>query len=461
MKRRGSLKASFVCPFLLLVFVFAGCNFQKSQLAHFNELIAAGDVESAQLYAEKKLHEKGKPRGEDLLWSLQLGCLEQIRDNYEQSTFHFDRCEEMIKHFNGENSGIGHAIGSTAVNDNIIPYTGQVYDGVMVNTYKALNFMHEKNYELARVEFNRALDRQRRAKEIFNQEIQELQNEIDTDKNSQVVKDSKNSPELTERLNETYPSLANFEVYPDFVNPYATYMAGLFFALEGDYTKSVDLLKESSGMVPDNLYILKDLDAVEKCLNSHTALRDGVWVIFENGQGPVKEEFRLDLPLFLATNKVKYVGIALPKLAYRQPAQPYLEVITPDGRHRTLVVADIDRVVQTEFKKDFDGILTRAIISASAKAVAQYALQENDCSVGAILVAVYSFATTAADVRIWTMLPKNIQVAYVTMPSNGTLSIQGPTLPPLNVEIPDCNNAIVYVKMLRPDWEPDIEVFTF
>ncbi len=456
------LNVPLAYSFLLCISFFtSGCNIQKGQLVHFNELVAVGDMEAAQLFAEKKIHEKGKPRGEDLLWSLQLGSLERMRDNHVQSTVHFDKCEEMIKHFNAEDSALGHAIGSTAVNDNIVPYTGQIYDGVMVNTYKALNFMYEKKYELARVEFNRALDRQRRAKEIFSQEIQKLQKEVDDDKNSTVIKDSKNSSELQEHLNESYPSLANFEVYPDFVNPFATYMAGLFFALEGDYSKSIDLLKESSGMVPENLYVLQDMDAVEKCLNTNTRLQDTVWVIFENGQGPVKEEFRLDLPLFLVTNKVQYVGIALPKLAYRKHAQPYLDIIIQDERFRTQVFSDIDRVIQTEFKKDFDGILTRAIISASAKAATQYALQENDCAVGALLMAVYSFATTTADVRIWTTLPKDIQVARMAKPANGILSIQGPSLPPKNVELPDCNNAIVYVRMIRPEYEPSIEIFGF
>lgn len=42
----------------------------------------------------------------------------------------------------------------------------------MVNTYKALNYASLHDSANTRVEFNRALDRQRRAKDYFRSEIQ-------------------------------------------------------------------------------------------------------------------------------------------------------------------------------------------------------------------------------------------------------------------------------------------------
>ena len=68
---------------------------------------------------------------------------------------------------------------SVVVSDNIVPYLGEEYDGIMINTYKALNFMALGDNDLARVEFNRALDRQRRAKEKFAKEIAKIKDEMD------------------------------------------------------------------------------------------------------------------------------------------------------------------------------------------------------------------------------------------------------------------------------------------
>ena len=447
---------------LSAVYILSGCNAPKSHLNKFNQFFEAGDFEQAHAFAEKKISGKDTPRGEDVLWSLQLAAIERIEGNYEKSTATFDACEEMMTHFDAENSGVGHTVGAVAVNENIVPYTGQVYDGVMVNTYTALNFMSTGQYDLARVEFNRALDRQRRAKDTFIKEIQKQKDDISADENSENVQKSVDNPDLKQKLEEVYPSLYNFSVYPDFVNPVATYMAGLFFLIEGDYSKSVDLLKESAGMMPDNSTVLQDLDRVNQVLDGGDAIEPMVWVVFENGLGPVKEEFRIDLPLFIFTDNVRYVGIALPRLSFRQAASPYLEVKAGSTTAKTQLIVDMDRVIQTEFKKDFKGILTRAIISTTAKATAQYALEKNsNSSWAAVAMAIYSFVSTAADVRIWTALPKDIQTARLPMPENGHLTISGPTLAPISVEITDCNYAIVYVRMIRASHQPSIEIMTF
>ncbi len=439
-----------------------GCNAPKKHLTQFNQMVSAGNFADARCFAERKIKQRQNPGGNDLLWTLQVGSLNRIGGNPTASTQAFDACEAMLKHFNSENSAIGHTIGAIAVNDNVVPYTGQIYDGVMVNTYKALNFMYEGNFELARVEFNRALDRQRRAKEVFQKEIQKLKDEVSANNNSDMVQKSLDNPDLKSSLAQTYPSLYNFSVYPDFVNPFATYIAGVFFAAIGDYNKSVDLLKESAGMVEGNLTILDDFAAVEKVLNTGGQLPSTVWVIFENGLGPVKEEIRIDLPLFIATDDVRYVGLALPKLVDRWEATPYLDVTAGDVGVRSQIVADMDAVVRTEFNKDFQGILTRAIISASAKAVGQYALEKNDDNDGAaIIMALYSFLTTAADVRIWTMLPKNIQVARVAMPADRVVTVGGPGLTPTALNIGDCKHAIVYVRMIHGGLEPQIDLITF
>jgi len=158
------------------------------------------------------------------------------------------------------------------------------------------------------------------------------------------------------------------------------------------------------------------------------------------------------------------VGIALPKLEFRDRAYPYLVIESDAKDYRTLPVAYMDRVIQTEFSKDFGGILTRAIISATAKAVAQYVLEEQGsdaASIASIAVAVYSFASTAADVRIWTALPRDFQVARLPKPKNGKLKITPPGSIPFDIDIPNCNNAIVYVRIITNQAIPAYEVMAF
>jgi uncharacterized protein len=187
-----------------------------------------------------------------------------------------------------------------------------------------------------------------------------------------------------------------------------------------------------------------------------------VWVIFENGLGPVKEEIRIDLPLFLATNQVYYAGIALPRLQSRSSAYPFLEINTAGGQFQTKQIADMERVIQTEFKKDFRGILARAIASAVVKAVAQASVRKNDnYGIATALIAAYSFATTAADVRIWSALPKDFQIARCPIPDDRKLTISPPGGAPFEINVPTCTNAIVYVKIIAAGSNPVYEVITF
>jgi hypothetical protein len=449
----------------LLILPFStGCNTPKDHLNAFNTHFEASNYENSALFAQKKIGKQKNPKGEDLLWALQLGSVERIRKDYQKSTECFDKAEDMLKYYDEQFTG-GDIIGSTVASDNVNPYRGEEYDGVMVNTYKAMNFMAEGKMDLARVEFNRALDRQRRAKEKFSKEINKLKSELEQ-KNQQnnFSKSNVENPKTHQLLAQKYPNLYNFEAYPDFVNPFATYLAGIYFNLVGDHSKAVDLLKESYGMVGNNPYIAEDLSTTEDILNRKAKLQNTVWVIFENGLGPVKKEFRLDIPLFIATNKVQYVGIALPKLECRDNAYPYLTAEVDGKVYKTCLVSNMDRVIQTEFSKDFGGILTRAIISATAKAVAQYALAEEGSSassIASIAVAAYSFVSTAADVRVWTALPKDFHIARFQKPKNGKLKITPPGFIPFDIDIPDCNNAIVYIRIITNQATPVYDVMAF
>jgi hypothetical protein len=468
--KKGSVRILFSLP-VLSTLLFTGCNAPKSHLAKFNSAFRSdymsdcSFVNSSEL-ARSKISKSEKPKGEDLLWSMQLGCIDRIEKDYEQSNAFFDKAEEMLNYFDYQNVAVDSAA-SIAVSDNIVPYLGEEYDGIMINTYKALNFMALGDNDLARVEFNRALDRQRRAKEKFAKEIAKVKEEMDKEEGEKKSRAEQNveNPKIDALITEKYPGIYEFQAYPDFVNPFTTYMAGVFFNLVGDPAKAVTFLKESYGMVSDNKYVAEDIAVTEDVLDGKGQLKDTVWVVFENGMGPVKEEFKIDLPLFIATNKVKYIGFALPRLELRQQAYPYLSVRAGEQAYDTQIVADMDRVIRTEFKKDFKNTLTRAIISTTTKSVAQYALQKSgDYKTRFLtsgLAAIYSFATTAADVRIWTTLPKDFQVARFPMPADRMVVIEPPGAEPVNVEIPPCNNALIYIKIPFAQARPVYDLITY
>jgi hypothetical protein len=132
----------FFC--LLGVVLLAGCNPAKSHLGKFNayfqqDSFSESNFAKSTEFAESKIRKKN-PGGADLLWSMQVGLLERLRKDYQRSNEYFDKSEEMLGHFDYQNQLADSAL-AVASTENILPYTGAEYDGIMVNTYKALNFM--------------------------------------------------------------------------------------------------------------------------------------------------------------------------------------------------------------------------------------------------------------------------------------------------------------------------------
>ena len=424
---------------MALVLGLCGCNAPREKLKDFDELYKNGRYDAAIKFAESNTSKNANGSGEDLLWCLNEGVLHRLKKEHKLSIESFDKAEAILKtHDLGENE-VGETAVSAVTNETLIPYTGEIYDGIMLNTYKGLSFMALGNDELARVEFNRAMDRQRRALKQYNAELQQLK---DKQKKSGRNVDLEKSRSI---VSQHYPDLDKYEVYHDFVNPFATYMAGLFYFVDGDAKKAVDYLKESAGMVPDNVHVQNDLKLAESVVFDGQQPDGYVWVIFENGLGPVREEFRVDLPIDVGSGAIMF-SVALPKLESRRPACANL-IIDADGEStKTRLLTSMDRIIQTEFKKDYGSILTRAILASSSKAVMQYSMRQQDSAIKLLSMA-YTALSTTTDTRIWTTLPSNFQAARINMPKDKKLKLTAPGSSIIDIDLGDCKNAIIYAKL--------------
>ena len=178
-----------------------------------------------------------------------------------------------------------------------------------------------------------------------------------------------------------------------------------------------------------------------------------VYVLYEDGKGPSFTEFRIDLPLFLVTNKVTYSGIALPKFQPGQPAFGRLQL----GGAPTVEMTNITNISGMEFDVAYPGIVTKAVVSTVIKTAAQVAAnavidsETKDAPLlGALLklgVGAAQAASTQADVRAWANLPNSIQVAVLNRPASGQLSVSAPNGSKIaDVPLPDAENVLVLIK---------------
>ena len=235
--------------FILLSFIvlFGGCSAivgYGDSLNSFDKNLASGKCDYS--FVDEKI----KDKDDVILWASQGGSLSRNCFDYERSNKLFDEAEKLYKIDVDLQSGVGKVGNHTSsilINNNVNEYKGNVYEKVMLNTYKGLNFMELGDFVNARIEFNRALDRQRRAKEYFAKEIQNKKESQSGNKNFGVSQNRNTQKVLYDSYQDIFSKL---EAYPDFINPYTTYMSGLFFLFDGDYAKARDILKTSISMDP-------------------------------------------------------------------------------------------------------------------------------------------------------------------------------------------------------------------
>ncbi|HCD36887.1 MAG TPA: hypothetical protein DEQ23_07710 [Chlorobium sp.] len=433
---------------------------QKKDILKFNKMYERGEYAEA---ADFELDRIGDDRSDKakLLQSLQAAAALRYDSRLELSSRLFDESDAILREHEEKllASTASSSAGAVLLNDSSLDYKGTVYDGVMLNTYNALNFWEAGKTDLARIEFNRALERQRRAVERFASEIEKTRRALAEKQASGSVpldvERRADSPEVDALIQQNYSNIFAFEAYPDFANPFANYAAGLFFLSQKDYPRAEEQLKRVVGMSGMDSPAKGDLALVVEALRGNEDVGAYTWVIFENGSGPVREEIRLDLPLFIVSRTVKYTGIALPTLAFREKGCEYLNLKTGDETvGRTAVLSSMDRVVQTEFKKRYPAVLRRAIASAAVKTVAQAQVQKQLGDIGGLLGGLAQRATTIADTRMWTALPKEFQIARIKTPEDGRLEIVSSEGRSFAVTVPPGARSIVYIKIPSMEARP-------
>ncbi|MGB5966168.1 MAG: hypothetical protein WBG65_11665, partial [Sulfurimonadaceae bacterium] len=318
----------------------------------------------------------------------------------------------------------------------------------------------------------RAIDRQRRAKAFYATLIEKDRKAIEKEqrKDNKGVNTDDAMPAADRALQEKYPLLYSFEAYPDFINPMVSYLAGIFALNEGDNQKAFTLLKEAYGMNQENSYIADDLVYVDALLDGSSKSREPfVWVIIEDGQAPVKTEWRMDVPVWIFSNNLNYVSLALPRIHPRSSAFDGYSIAIEDKVSSSKLLSDMDRVIMTEFKKEYPAIVRRALFSATTKAVIQYQTQQQmqnsdgkaglAWAVASLATTVYTIASTQADTRTWTTLPKRFDLIRLERPESGRFNIKTSTgLTLTQIDLPLSEHTLVYVKMATAGAKPSVSI---
>jgi len=443
---------------LLLISGVGGCSTYRKQ----NKIIGywkAGDLVAAEKEANKLAEKKDEGRDE-VIWRLEQGTVLRSTGNYQESNLAFSEAEERMDKYAAEAKvRIGNEAGALLSNQANLPYEGRFYDRIMLNTYKALNFLQLDHPEGARVELIRAYFRQQDAVEANRKRIADAQEEVEQSDNRRAIQQAENSPSVQAGLEDVYSNLKGFEAYADYVNPFTVFLDGLFFSVRAtdlsDLERANKSLERLKAFMPHSAYLAADLAAVQERFKGES-LTSTTYVVFETGCAPMRDQTRIDIPILVAD--LSYVGAAFPKLEFQSDYVKHLVVLANGIPLTTDTIASMDSVIGLAFKNELPTVITKTIASTVTKALASYAINSAARQGGSgdyaglaarLITALYQAAVNIADLRTWTTLPKEFQYCRFATPESRRIELQTPDgRQRVSVVIEDGFINLVYAKSI-------------
>ena len=147
-----------------------------------------------------------------IIWRLEQGAVLRANGQYEDSNKAFDTAQEKMDDYAQKAKvRLGQETGALLSNQANLDYEGRAYDGIMLNTYKALNYLALGEPDKARPELIRAYQRQQDAVADNQKRIEKVQDEAAKNKDSAAIQKAQNDPGLQAQIQNTSTNLNNLQ----------------------------------------------------------------------------------------------------------------------------------------------------------------------------------------------------------------------------------------------------------
>ncbi|MBN2298079.1 MAG: hypothetical protein JXM72_05770 [Deltaproteobacteria bacterium] len=375
--------------------------------------------------------EKSAKGKNEVLIRLERGIIFQSMGEFALSAQEFERAAEKIRIF--EDRALISAtkstsqVGSLIINEQIMPYEGEDFEKVLVHGFDAVNYLMMGDLEGARVEIRNAYTRQ---KELYEKHYRELekakQSSAETDWNRSF---RTADPEGYDLLKITAGSVLSI-----YQNAFAYYISSLVYELGNepdeayiDLKKAIDAAPGSRSIQGDLIRLSRELNFIEdtekweeKYGKREMTASDAVdvFVIFTHGLAPYKEAVNFPIPV----PKGGIVFASMPVYRFT-PLSVHRAAVRYEGNyHETSAVSNIDAIAARNLLDKFPILFAKQVVRTYLKARITGELSDQFGAVGAVAGSLASAITEQADLRTWSCLPKEIQVARVFVP-RGTSGI--------------------------------------
>ncbi len=428
----------------LAALLTTGCTSDYAKNASvFHESFAAGDYAGALASAEP-MAAAAQPN-DAVVMKLQLGSIQRAAGKPADAAKTFEEAEALFSDYDAAAEVSLSAEGVSAfTNPYALPYRGRAYDRTMAATYQALAFLQAGDGAKARVAMNRALFRQEDAKRLSAEKARIAREESGAaaEADARTAEAARNEA-VVEASRASSALLADLPDYKDYVNPFTSWLHGVFFLHRAEGSSDVEKARKSlelaAALVPRNPAIAADLaEAAAGRARPGTAGQTTVYVLHETGRAPTWAENKFTFPFILVDRSAPIISVALPEI---RPVPDYTDLVAIAGgkESKAELLLNVDAIAAQDFKDEYPVVRNRAIASATVKGIAAYvankaakeaADRNNNGGGGFLLLAtmiatnVYTTQSAQADLRHWSTLPKKISMTRLTVPSGSTITLK-------------------------------------
>lgn len=406
---------------LSLLLLLQACATYYQANYDFNRAFERGDLEKAL----RTLRTKSGSRKTQFLDFVNNGLVLSMLGRYEESNDYFEKAflygEDYRKQYLYEAA-------SFLTNPTITPYRGEDHEHLMLLYYKALNYLKLKKHEAALVECRR-----------LNIRLQQLSDRFDDDDKYRrdafihnlmgIIYDSNKD------YNNAFIAYRNaYDIYVDEYDEMFSFRAPeqlkhdlLRTAWLSGFREEFDQYKASFGM--ENYQYQPD--------------KGGELVFFwHNGLSPVKVEWGINFAVVRKSNVVEFSNqargmnftfplddyeeedrkgledlelfrVAFPKYVERPVYFSDAEIMHNNQSFDLQLAEDVNKVAFKVLEERMVYEMSKALIRAALKKVAEHELRKSDKALGSVLGMINAI-TEKADTRNWQTLPHSIY--YVRIP---------------------------------------------
>ena len=415
-----STSAALAAVFAL---VLTGCASYTHVALEVRAPLARGEFAAAESLLVAK-----KPGGDGLPYLMELGLVQRYQGELDRSNQTFDTAELLVDDL--YTKSISKAALSLLTNDEVIPYDGEMWERVLVNYYRALNYVELGQYEDALVECRK-----------INHKLQVYTDASDrpptyaTDAFAQYL--TALLYEADGHLDDAWISLRDADsAYVDYERAYG---------VPAPTSLKRDLLRlaHQLGYADDEQRLRERWPDVEA--PSMEQLLDSGEIIVVGAEGVVPAKIQRDLvgpmlkhdvrdnqavwahkladravvqPAYVETELEYLLHLAVPDYPARDPKESrgYALLSIDKASARSEPVEDLDAIARRGLQDRMGSILFKTILRALAKYAATEGVENKGGDVAGAIANIFAFVSEKADTRSWITLPRAVHLVRLVVP---------------------------------------------